>query len=276
MSDTFRKFDLSGKTAFITGGGTGLGYVMSRALLRLGARVMIAARRADVLEQSAIKLRAETGGEVLVTTVDLSDLGSVAAASAHATEALGGVDIFIGNGGQDGLELLDVSTDAVVEQLFKINTISNISLSRAFLPHMRARKWGRVMFSSSITSKCGTAHEGMSAYAATKGALNSFVRVAAAETGHDGITFNSLIFGVYLTEIMEGVLATVVQHQGQAAADAFVNTFASMTALGRLGNPEEIEGVIQLLASPAGSYITGAEIPVDGGLSITMKPNMPG
>ncbi len=276
MNDTFKKFDLSGKSAFITGGGTGLGYIMARGLANLGAKVMISARREDVLKASAEKLTKETGGQVLYSAIDLSNKRNVAEVASRAAAVLNGVDIFIGNAGQDGLQLVDLTTDDTVEQVFQVNTIANIALARIFLPHMREKKWGRVIFSSSCTSKCGTPHEGMGAYAASKGALNAFTRVAASETGHDGITFNSLILGIYLTEILQGVVSNIEAAQGAEAAQGFLNTFSCMTAVGRLGQPEEVEGLVQLLASNAGSYITGAEIPIDGGVTITMKPNMPG
>ena len=273
MDDTFKKFDLGGKTAYITGGGTGLGFVMARGMAHLGARIMIAGRREEILKASAARLQAETGQSVSYATVDLADTRSVTSAAAHAINALGGVDIFIGNAGQDGLELLEKSTDGTISQLFQVNAIANFSLAKAFLPHMRSKKWGRVILSSSVTSKRGTAHEGMSAYAATKGALNAFVRVAACETGHDNITFNSLILGIFLTDILRGVVEQIAQQQGAAAAKGFMDGFSCMTALGRLGRPDEVEGVVQLLASDAGRYITGAEIPIDGGVSVTMKPN---
>lgn len=276
MNNTFKKFDLQGRNAFITGGGTGLGYVMARGLASLGAKVMLSARREDVLKASAGRLAADTGAQVLYSTIDLSNPGNITQVARDAVKTMGGVDIFIGNAGQDGLQLVGETTDDAVEDLFQINTLSNIALARTFLPHMREKKWGRILFSSSCTSKCGTPNEGMGAYAATKGALNAWTRVAASETGHDGITVNSLILGIYLTEILQGVVDNIGAAQGAVAAEGFLKTFSCMTALGRLGHPDEVEGVVQLLASDAGRYITGAEIPVDGGVTITMKPNIPG
>lgn len=90
-----------------------------------------------------------------------------------------------------------------------------------------------------------------------------------------GITFSSLILGTYMSDIMHGVIAGIDKEHGAGAGQVFLNTVASMTALGRLGEPDEVESIVQLLASDAGSYITGVEIPIDGGMSITMKPNMP-
>jgi len=276
MTVALQKFDLHGKTAFITGGGTGLGYVMARGLANLGAKVMIASRRVAVLERAATKLADETGATVLYSPIDLADRNSVAAVAERVVGILGGVDIFIGNGGQDGLQLIEETDDDTVERLFQVNTLSNIALARGFIPHMRKKRWGRIIFSNSATAKCGTFDDGMGAYAATKGALNAFTRVAASETGHDGITVNSVIFGVFLTEIVQGVLDSIEKTQGAHAAQAFLKNYSCMTAVGHLGMPDDVAGVIQLLASDAGRYITGAEIPVDGGLTITMKPHYAG
>ena len=111
-------------------------------------------------------------------------------------------------------------------------------------------------------------------YAASKGAINAYTRMAAAELGHDGITVNSLILGAFHTDMMQtNVVELLDQMHGPGAGEAFVKDFAGNSALGRLGRPEEVEGQVQLLASDAGSYVTGTEVIVDGGMSIMMRPN---
>ena len=273
--DAFKKFDLTGKTAVVTGGATGLGYYMTRGLMRSGAKVMMAARRENVLKEAAETLRAETkSGEILYHTVDLNQRDTIKTFSEHAIKTMGGVDIFIGNAGQDIFEQVDKITDPVIDQMFQVNVSSNMELMRDFLPHMRKNKWGRVLFSSSGTSINTSAQEGMGVYAATKSALNAFARSAAAETGHDGITVNSIVLGMYMTPMLADHLAMVEKtHPG--ASKAFTDSFGSMTAIGRLGRCDEIEGLIQLLASNAGSYITGGNIVPDGGLTIMLRPNQP-
>ena len=114
----------------------------------------------------------------------------------------------------------------------------------------------------------------MAVYAATKPALNGYARVAAAETGHDGITVNCLNLGMYKTNLLQtAVLDKLEIIEGPGASARFLVNSAANNALGRLGECEEVEGLIQLLASNAGSYITGADIAIDGGLYILMKPN---
>ena len=274
MGQAFEKFNLEGKTAVVTGGGTGLGYYMTRGLMRSGAKVMIAARREEVLEAAAQKLRSESdAGEVVFHTLDLNDRANVEHFARRAIETLGGVDIFVGNAAQDGLEKLEAVTDDNVDFMMQVNLISNIQLVRAFVPGMREKRWGRIMFSSSTNATKATAHEGTSIYAATKGALNSYSRVAAAELGHDGITVNSLLLGMYFTDMVQGVYDMIEREHGGGAGQQFIEAFGSMMMSGRLGREDEVEGMMQYLASDAASYVTGTEFCIDGGLNSMLRPN---
>lgn len=272
MNNALKKFDLTGKTAFVTGGGTGLGYHMSRALAGLGARVMIAARREDVLQNAASKLTEETGNEVLFQTINLSDRSSIAESTKNAIETLGGVDIFVGNAALDVYATIDKFSDENIDAMLQVNVAANIALARSFLPHMKKQQWGRIIFSSSVASTHATADMGMSVYGAVKAALNAFSRYGAAEWGRSGITFNNVVIGLYLTDMLQATLDKLNAEHGAGAGDAFMKSFSANTAVGRLGKCEELEGLVQLLASDAGNYITGTSIPVDGGLSIIMRP----
>jgi NAD(P)-dependent dehydrogenase (short-subunit alcohol dehydrogenase family) len=271
----FDKFDLTGRTAVVTAGGTGMGYYMARGLARSGARVLIAARRENVLKDAAARLGEESGGEIHYATVDLGDRDSIAKFTDCVLDRLGQVDIFIGNAAQDIFEPMDNISDAAVDTMFQVNVGANIQIMRAFLPLMRKQRWGRIIFSSSASTLAATAQEGIGVYTATKGALNSLVHTAAAETGHDGITVNCLLLGTYVTDMLAGFLAKVEKKDGKAGVKAVVDSMASITARGRLGRPDEVEGVIQLLASEAGSYVTGANLVIDGGQSIMLRPNPP-
>lgn len=271
MHDTFRKFDLSGRSAFVTGGGTGIGYYLARGLASLGARVMIAARREELLRSAAAKLGEESGREVLFTTIDLSDRGNTIACARSAIARLGGVDIFVGNAAQDGFCPIERIRDEDVDRMLLVNVTANITLSRLFLPHMRERRWGRILFSSSITERLVSAQEGMTAYAASKSAVGSLARSIAVEAGHDGVTANALVFGAFMTDMLEAALDSA----GAEQRARIVESVVSQNALGRFARPPEVEGVVQLLASDAGSYITGATIPVEGGWTVTLKANPP-
>ena len=263
--NAFKKFDLTGRTAVITAGGTGLGYYQTRGLLGAGAKVLIASRNEQTLASSAAKLREETNGEVAYATVDLADRESIRRFCEKALDLLGRVDIFVGNAAQDYLEPIENVTPGHIDAIFQVNVSSIIEMMQAFLPGMRANKWGRIILSSSTTSINPPA--GLTIYTATKGALNSLTKSAAVEAGHDGITVNGVLFGMYTTQLAMDAMAKLDALQPGGGA-AFVKAVASLTALGRLGRPDEVEGLFQFLASDASSYITGSHIVASGGHSI--------
>jgi NAD(P)-dependent dehydrogenase (short-subunit alcohol dehydrogenase family) len=124
---------------------------------------------------------------------------------------------------------------------------------------------GGFLFSSSATTVVTSPFEGCSMYTAVKGALNAFTRTLAVEVGHDNITANALILGFFVTDMVLNAQRHIGATQGESAAQKFIEDFVSMTALGRAGSPAELEGLVQLLASDAGSYVTGSNLVVDGG-----------
>jgi gluconate 5-dehydrogenase len=268
-------FDMTGKIALVTGGATGLGYHMARAMARSGADVIIAARRENVLQEAAARLNAdsEVKGKVTFFPVDLGERTSIRALTAHVIDKHGGVDVFVGNAAQDFLEPIDKIKDESIDRMLQVNVSANVELARAFVPGMRRKKWGRFLFSSSALSITTSPHEGICMYTAVKGALNAFTRTLATEVGHDNITANALVLGLFYTDMVRAAEEHFRTTQGEAAARKFLEDFAGITALGRAGRLEEIEGLIQLLASDAGSYITGTNLVIDGGMSIMLRPN---
>ena len=272
MSNAFKKFDLTGKSAVVTGGGTGLGYYLARGLARSGAKVMIASRREDVLHDAAERLTAESdGNQVHYHSLDLADRASTSAFATHAISALDGVDIFVGNAGIDISGRIEDIKDEAIDAMCQVNIGANVSMIRAFLPGMRKRRWGRIMFSSSATTICASPTEGMSMYTAVKGALNAFTHTLATEVGSDGITVNSIVFGAFDTEMMKDV-AKALEAQAPGSKKKFYDNFSSMNALGRWGEEAEVEGLAQFVASDAGSYLTGTNLVYDGGLTIMLRP----
>jgi NAD(P)-dependent dehydrogenase (short-subunit alcohol dehydrogenase family) len=268
MNTALDHFDLTGRSVLITGGATGIGLAMTRALAGAGATVMMAARREDVLKEAAEALNSEPGsGEVLWHPVDLTDRASVKALSAHATATLDGVDVFIGNAGTEIQQTVDDITDDAIDHQIRVNLTANIELTRDLLPHMRRKRWGRFVYCSSAASRLGSANDLMSVYGAVKSGINGFARYVAAEAGRDGITANTLILGIYLTEMVEEHL------KDQEARHQFLVEVPAMVAVGRPAETHEIGGLIQLLASDASSYITGAELAVDGGMTTMLRPN---
>ena len=273
MTAPFEEFHLSGKTALVTGGSTGLGYHAARALLRADANVLIAARREELLEEAAASLTAENhSGKVSWRSVDLFDRDNVKELADHATKTLGGIDVFVGNAATNYLEQIPDIKLQSVDELFQLNVTANLQLAQAFLPRMREQRWGRIIFSSSVASLGLVPLQGSTIYAATKSALNSLARALATDMGHFNITANAIVFGIFTTDMLKRGQRKREEMLGKEAAQKFIDDLTSLTALGRLGDPREVEGMVQLLASNAGSYITGASLVVDGGMSIMMRP----
>lgn len=245
---------------------------MSRALLAKGARVLIVGRRQGLLDEAAAALTADQpGAEVIGQTADLYDRADVDALAQAALERLGHVDILIGNAGavHEETTVQHASFDACMQ----LNLNANIALTQAFAPGMKAQRWGRILFSSSTASHLAAPGRGNYVYAASKSGLNAYARTMASDLGPYGITVNSIIFGVFWTSIVDNAVAALREAQGDGAVDALIGGFTDMTALRRLGQIEDAEGLVQLLASDAGGYITGASIPLDGGTSIMMRPH---
>ena len=273
MVAPFEKFDLTGKNALVTGGATGLGYHMAKALARSGANVIIAARREDVLKNAVKELQADPFiKNVSYKIVDLIDRASVDALADHAISTHGGVDIFVGNAASTFVEQIPEFKMKSIDEGMQLNLMSNMQLAKAFLPGMKQRKWGRFIFSSSIASVMVSPREGTAIYAASKAGLNGFCRQIAADMGHYNINANSLVLGFFKTDVYNAGVKYLQDTQGPEAAQKFINDFISAAALGRIADPSEVEGLVQLLASDAGSYITGASIAIDGGMSIMMRP----
>lgn len=272
----FEKFDLTGKTALVTGGGTGLGYAITRSLAQSGAKVLISARREDVLKKAAAELtEAGDGNEVLYTTMDLADRTSVEESARKIIDMLGGVDIFVANAAAEFNQPVEELEYELFDQMYQVNVAANMALSKAFIPHMREKQWGRIILISSIMADLASGPEKVSLYCSSKGALNAYGRVAAAELGHSGITVNSVNPGNFRTEMFEETFAHIAETMGQDVCDGIIADLTNSTCLGRLGKCEEIEGIVQLLASDAGGFFTGADINMDGGASIMLKPNPP-
>jgi len=247
-----RLFDLSGRVALVTGGSKGLGKAMARGLAEAGADVAISSRHGDELQAAAREIG--EGLEVRVESIvaDLSQRAEAPQLAAKALEAMGKVDILINNAGTNKPQPIDQIEDDVWDELVELNLSSCMALTRALVPGMKERKWGRVIHISSIMGHSSAA--GRNAYSATKSALLGLARAGANDLGPFGITVNCIAPGPFLTDLPASLLSKEQRDE-----------FALRTALGRWGQPDELIGPALLLASDAGSYITGTCLTVDGG-----------
>ena len=250
-------FHLSGRSALVTGGSRGLGREMARILAQAGAEVAICGRTESTARESAAALSSETGARVEALVADVGQRPQSERLAREAVERLGKVDILISNAGWNIPQAVDVIRDPDWDVLMEQNVTSSMVLGRALAPGMKERRWGRIIYTSSIMALASTGDR--VAYSTTKAALHGMVKANALHLGPFGITVNCLAPGPFATEMPMTILS-----------DEQKKRFADRTALGRWAQPVELAPVALLLASDAGSYITGSVLVVDGGVTIRM------
>jgi NAD(P)-dependent dehydrogenase (short-subunit alcohol dehydrogenase family) len=245
-------FDLTGRAALITGGSKGLGKAMARGLAQAGADVFIASRNEGELKTALAEILDGTGRRGGYAVADMTKRGDVGRLARAALEKLGRVDILINNAGVNIPQPIDEITDAAWDQVLETNLTSVMALTRALVPQMRDRKWGRIIHISSVMAF--VSKEKRNAYSATKAALIGMTRASALEMGEQGVTVNCIAPGPFLTDMPGKILSTAEKAE-----------FARTTALNRWADPNELVGPALMLASDAGSYVTGQVLVVDGG-----------
>ncbi len=245
-------FDLTGRVALVTGGNKGLGRAMARGLAEAGADVFIASRNEAELKASLEYVLDGTGRKGGYAVCDVSVRDELPKLAATATKQMGRIDILINNAGMNFPQAIDAITDEAWDRVVEVNLSSVMGLTRAVVPQMKERTWGRVIHISSIMGQ--VSKEKRSAYSATKSALMGLARASALDLGPFGVTVNCLAPGPFMTDMPMSILS-----------DAEKKAFADRTALNRWGDPTELVGPMLMLASDAGSYVTGTTLFVDGG-----------
>jgi NAD(P)-dependent dehydrogenase (short-subunit alcohol dehydrogenase family) len=245
-------FSLVGKSALVTGGSKGLGKAMARGLAGAGAQVFICSRSQSELDTAVKEIKDGLSVDVHAAVVDMTQRDQVQGLARQAISVMGQVDILINNAGANQPQAIDEITDEAWDRLIELNLTSCMALTRAVVPGMKARRWGRVIHISSVLGV--GSKEKRNAYSATKAALIGLAKASALDLGPYGITVNCLCPGPFLTDLPLSLLNAEEQEK-----------FAQRTALNRWGQPRELVGPALMLASEAGSYITGEAILVDGG-----------
>lgn len=245
-------FDLTGKRALVSGGGTGLGRQFALTLAGAGAEVVLAARRRDPLEATAAEIRG-SGGVADCIALDVTDATTVDAAFAGP---VGRVDVLVNNAGAAGPGSLLEMTEDTWDRVLDVNVKGAWLLARAVARQMIERKSGGSIIN--VASVLGVVVQKWTAnYPASKAALLHLTRAMALDWARYGIRANALLPGYFATEMSAAYLDT---EPGQA--------MLKRMPMRRLGEPAELGGALLLLASDASKYMTGSSITVDGGLSI--------
>jgi len=242
-------FDLTGKTALVTGASGGIGAEIARALHAQGATVALSGTRAEALAA----LQAELGERAHVCPADLAD-PAAAAALIETVEALGGTDILVNNAGltKDGLAIR--MSDADWAKVLDVDLAAPFRLSRAALKFMLRRRAGRIINIGSVVGATGNA--GQANYAAAKAGLAGLTKALAQEVASRHITVNLIAPGFIATPMTD------------ALTDSQRAALADKIPLGRLGTPADIAAAVVYLAAPEAAWITGATLHINGGMAM--------
>jgi NAD(P)-dependent dehydrogenase (short-subunit alcohol dehydrogenase family) len=249
---------LEGKVALITGGGTGIGRACARLFAREGASLALAARRPEPIEQVAREIE-RAGGRALAVACDVTSEQQVAEAVRAAVQRFGKLNIVVNNAGALHVASVEATSEAEWDRLMNTNAKGVFLVSRAAVPVLRRAGGGAIVNIGSILGLIGM--KSRAAYCASKGAVTLLTKAMALDHAADGIRVNCICPSIVETELVEGLFTS------QPDPEAARNTRRAQIPLGRLGQPEDVASLALFLASEESSWITGAAIPLDGGLS---------
>lgn len=252
-------FDLTGKTAIVTGGNGGIGLGMAIGLAGAGASVAVLGRNEAKSKAAAETIKNQTGAQALVITADLCEPNDVARAADEAIQHFGGVDILFNNA---GVNVRKPPQDFTLEEwnhVLNANLTSAFLLSKTVYPSMKQRGGGKIINIGSMTSVFGSSFA--SAYATSKGAIVQLTKSLALAWAADNIQVNAILPGWFDTEMT---------FQARDQIPGLHERVLSRIAVGRWAKPEDMAGTAVWLASKASDYVTGIAVPVDGGYLATL------
>jgi gluconate 5-dehydrogenase len=254
LTSVLKNFDLSGRTALITGSSAGIGFALARGLASAGARVILNARNAAKLEAAAELLRGE-GADVRTAAFDVTSGEDVAAAVARIEAEIGAIDILVNNAGMQRRGPLEQFTETHWHELIRTNLDSVFLVSQAVVRHMIGRKRGKIINICSVQSELG--RPGIAPYTATKGAVKMLTKGMAIDWGQHGIQVNGIGPGYFKTELNDALVKN----------PEFSAWLIGRTPSRRWGDVEDLAGAGVFLASDASNFVNGHILYVDGGVT---------
>ena len=249
-------FDLNGQVAVVTGCSTGLGVQMAKALANQGAKIVAVARRKELIDQVAKEIADTYKVETLAIQCDITDTARVNAAVDEIMAKFGRIDILINNAGTGAVAPAEDITDEQFAGEMNVDLFGTFKFARAAAKKaMIPAKYGRVINIASMYGLVGNKVAGSAPYHAAKGGVVNLTRALAAEWGKYNITVNSICPGYFYTPLTKETLDS----------DFFQQNAKTMIPMERYGNEGELDSAAIFLASPASTYVTGVNLPVDGG-----------
>ncbi|MGH7660859.1 MAG: SDR family oxidoreductase [Vulcanimicrobiaceae bacterium] len=253
---------LKGKTAIVCGSAQGIGFAIAKELALEGALVTISSRKEDHLRDAAARIKEATGADPLVFPGDWTKAADCERLVGETVRQRGGLDILVNNDGAPPLGDLIGFEDAAWQKAFERNFLSAVRMTRLAVPHMRARKWGRIVNITATSAKSPIPQYGLSV--ATWAGLFGFAKTLSLEIAADGITVNTILPGRTNTERLEVVLRYEAERSGRDY-DEMVSEDLKRIPVGHAGQPEDIAALAAFLCSTRAGYVTGTTIQADGG-----------
>jgi 3-oxoacyl-[acyl-carrier protein] reductase len=256
--------DLDGRVALVTGASQGIGRSIALVLAAEGADLVLAARRRPGLDAVAAEVEA-LGRRAAVVPGDVATAEGADAVSSGALDAFGAVDILVNNAGKGAPKPLLDLTDDDWQASIELNLLSAVRLCQALVPQMRERGWGRIVNISSRVAREPDPY--FAAYGAAKAALINFSKSLATGFSKYGVLTNCIVPGLIRSEAVDEAARRSADATGQSVEEVFAATLAKRPIpAGRIGEPEDVAGLVALLVSDRASWITGSCFTVDGGI----------
>ncbi|MPZ45115.1 MAG: SDR family oxidoreductase [Betaproteobacteria bacterium] len=255
--------ELKGKVAIVGGASKGLGRACAQALAEEGCKLAICSRSQVDLDTAAEEIRAATGAEVLVVAGDLDRYDTIRSLIAAAVDRFGRIDILVNNSGGPPLAQAHAATEEQWATAVQRSLLFFSRMSREALPHLKAIGAGRIV--NILASTVYQPIPNLALSGATRMGVVAFAKSLADEVGRDGVLVNNVCPGSILTERMLSNVTARAQQKGMPIEQALAER-AEETAVGRIGEPQELAHIVAFLASSKASYITGTTMRVDGGL----------
>lgn len=253
---------LRNRIALVTASSKGLGRACALALAQEGARVVVCAREEQVLQTTADEIAAATGSDVLAIPADMTNPADIEQVVTATVSHFGGLHILVTNAGGPPAGYFMEFDDQQWQAAFNLTLMSAVRLIRAAVPHMQQAGWGRIINITSVSVK--EPIDNLVLSNSTRAAVHGLAKTLANQLGRYGITVNNVMPGIIHTDRIEKLAQINAAQNNQTVTEA-VADYGQITALGRVGRPEEFGAVVAFLASERAGYITGVSLPVDGG-----------